>query len=108
MRNTWENLVHHVGTIYEHDISNKLLNKNTVTIKKSKHTQDTLDEHQLATEIREQSYKRLSKVQKGVYEEQVVEGEPTIAAKSKFSLAILNNEIVEAEYKSHPILPIFL
>ena len=35
-------------------------------------------------------------------------GDSTISAKSKMSLAILNNEIVEAEYKSHPIIPIDL
>ena len=37
-----------------------------------------------------------------------MEGEPTIAAKSKNSLAILNNEIVEAGYKSQHILLIVL
>ena len=37
-----------------------------------------------------------------------MEGDPTIAAKSKMSLAILNNEIMEAEYKSHHMLPIVL
>ena len=37
-----------------------------------------------------------------------MQGEPTIAAKAKNSLAILNNEIVEAEYKIHHILPIVL
>ena len=37
-----------------------------------------------------------------------MQGEPTIAAKAKNPLAILNNEIVEAEYKIHHILPIVL
>ena len=37
-----------------------------------------------------------------------MEGDPTISAKSKTSLDILNNEIVEAEYESHHILPIVL
>ena len=37
-----------------------------------------------------------------------MEVEPTIAAKNKTSLAIPNNEIVEAGYKSHHILPIVL
>ena len=35
-------------------------------------------------------------------------GEPTIAAKPRTSLAILNNEIVEVGYKSQWILPIVL
>ena len=46
--------------------------------------------------------------QKGVYEDQVMEGEPTIADKAKMSLAILNKEIMEAEYKSQLILPIVM
>ena len=37
-----------------------------------------------------------------------MERESTIAAKAKTSLAILNNEIMEAEHKRHFILPIFL
>jgi hypothetical protein len=32
MRNTWEKITHHVGTIYGHDISNELQNKTKVTI----------------------------------------------------------------------------
>jgi hypothetical protein len=39
MRTTWEKIVHHVGTIYGHDISNELQNKKTVTILKPEHTQ---------------------------------------------------------------------
>ena len=59
----------------------------------------------------DQSYERLDKdrnFHKGVYEEQVMQGEPAIAAKYKTSLTILNNEIVEAEYKSNHIIPIVL
>ena len=37
-----------------------------------------------------------------------MEGYPIIVAKDKISLAIFNNEIVEADYKSHHILPIVL
>ena len=45
MRTTWEKIVHHVGTIYGHDISNELLNKKTVVIDKPAHPQDVLDKH---------------------------------------------------------------
>jgi hypothetical protein len=45
MRTTWEKIVHHVGTIYGHDISNELQNKKTVIINEPKHTQDMLDKH---------------------------------------------------------------
>ena len=54
MSTTWENLVHYVGTIHGHDISNELINKKIVTIATPDHTQDELDEHQLDTERRDQ------------------------------------------------------
>jgi hypothetical protein len=43
MRTTWEKIVHHVGTIYGHDISNELQNKKTAINDEPKHTQDVLD-----------------------------------------------------------------
>ena len=109
MRTTWEKLVHHVGKIHGHDISNKLLNKKRVTIDKHEHTQDALDEHQFDTERRDRSYKRLYEYRqshKGIYEEQLMQGESDIAANAKMYFSNLNNEIVEEEYKSHHILPI--
>ena len=52
---TWEKLLHHVGTIHGHYISNYLLKKKMVIIVKPKHTQDALGGHQLATKISDQS-----------------------------------------------------
>ena len=49
MITTWEKLVHHVGTIHEHEIINGLLNKKTVIIPKPEHTQEELDLNQLET-----------------------------------------------------------
>ena len=97
IRATWEKLAHYVGTIHGYDISKELPNKKRWNISKTEHTQDASDEHQLATKRRDQSYKRLAEArrfQKGVYEEQVIEGYPIIVVKAKISLAILNNEIV--------------
>ena len=37
-----------------------------------------------------------------------MEGEPNISTKDKIYLSILNNDIVEAEYRSHHILPIVI
>ena len=37
---TWEKIVHHVVTIYRHDISNKLQNKTKFSIPKPKYTED--------------------------------------------------------------------
>ena len=71
MRTKWEKIVHHVRTIHGHGISNKLLNKNTVTIVKLEHPQDALDENQLANERRDHQYEHLSEArqfQKRVYE----------------------------------------
>ena len=45
MRTTWEKIVHHVGTIYRHDISNKLQNRKTLKIEEPTHTQSVLDKH---------------------------------------------------------------
>ena len=86
MSNKRERLVHHVKKIHKHDIRNELPNKKKVLIPKPEHTQAALDEHQLATKRRDQSYNRLSKLwksQKEIYEEKVMQGEPTIASKAK-------------------------
>ena len=111
MGTTCEKLVNNVRTIHEHGISNNLLNANTIIITKTEHTQDALDENQFSTKRRDQSYQCLAEAwqfQKGVFEKQLMEGEHAIAAKAKMSLAILNNEIEEAEYKRQLILSIFI
>ena len=62
----------------------------------------------MATEKRDQSYERLTEgrnFQKGLYEEQFMEGEPTIADKAKIYLDILGNEIMEAKYKVKTYYP---
>ena len=59
MRTTRENILHHVGTIHVHDISNELQNKNNLTITKPEHTQAVMDEHEVATKGRDQSYQHL-------------------------------------------------
>ena len=56
MRTTWEKLVHNVGKIHGHNIRNKLQNKKTLITPKPEQTQYVLDEHQLAIEIKYQSY----------------------------------------------------
>ena len=61
MRTTCKNIVHHVGTIHGHDISNELQKKKTVIIPKLEHTKTALDEHELVTERRYQLYQGLSK-----------------------------------------------
>ena len=60
---------------------------------------------------RDYSYQCLAEawqLQNEVFEDQFIVEEPTIAPKSKISLAITNNEILEVEYKIQRILPIVL
>jgi hypothetical protein len=59
MQTTWEKIVHHVGTIHGHDISNELLNKKTVIIDKPVHTQDVQDKHALRVIRHDASQARL-------------------------------------------------
>ena len=47
MRNTWEKITHHVGTIYGHDISNELQNKTLVTIAEPQYTAAVVAKHTL-------------------------------------------------------------
>ena len=49
MRTTCEKLVHNVGTIHGHEISNELLNKKILTIAKPGKTQVALGKHQFST-----------------------------------------------------------
>ena len=77
LRTTWDNLVHHIGKIHGHNISNGLMNKKTLVITKPYHYQDSLDEHQFATIRRDQSCQRsveVRQLQKGLFEDQVMEG----------------------------------
>jgi hypothetical protein len=108
MRTTWEKIVHHVGTIYGHDISNELQNKKLVIISKPEHTPEVLAKHleretRHANQIlrlkdaREDKRSALSK-------EVVLDRDPD----ASMSLAILDNEIEEADYQATLKLPIKL
>jgi hypothetical protein len=46
MRTTWEKIVHHVGTIYGHGISNELQNKKTVLVIEPEDTLEVLKKHE--------------------------------------------------------------
>ena len=106
MRTTWKKIVHHVGTIYGHDISNELQNKKTVIIDEPIHTQDVLDKH-AAKEVRRQTQEtrldQASLLQKTQLEAEVDAGTNTDAP---MLLAILDNEFDEAIYQATLALPI--
>ena len=86
MRNTWENIVHHLKTINGHDISNELQNKKTVTIPKLDNNKTALDEQKLVTKAIDQSYQGLEEahqLQKTVLEDQIIYIRHSIAPLSK-------------------------
>jgi hypothetical protein len=108
MRTTWETIVHHVSTIYGHDISNELLIKKTVIIDKPEHSQDVLNKH--ADRVTRHSNQELRLLaarldQKTALEAAVIAGVNPIAP---MLLALLENEIEEAAYQATVNLPIVL
>jgi hypothetical protein len=108
MRTTWEKIVHHVGTIYGHDISNELQNKKIVLIDEPKHTQAVLDKH-ADKEVRRQTQQlRLEQarlLQKTTLKAAVTAGTDPEAP---MLLAFLDNEIDEATYQATLALPVKL
>ena len=107
MRTTWEKIVHHVGTIYGHDISNELLNKKTVIITKPEHTEDVLMKHAERVTRHETQELRLATARQ-VQRRALVAADKSGDADAPMSLAILDNEIEEAAYQVTLALPIEL
>jgi hypothetical protein len=108
MRTTWEKIVHHVGTIYGHDIGNKLQNKKTVIIDEPKHSQEILDKHADKEARRRTQQSRLSiarRIQQTALQAAVTLG---THPQAPMQLALLENEIEEATYQATLDLPIKL
>jgi hypothetical protein len=104
MRTTWEKIVHHVGTIYGHDISNELLNKKTVTISEPAYTQEILDKHAIRVQRVLNQHQRLQTARRAQdYALQLAILAGDVDAPMK--LAILENEIEEASYQDTKDLP---
>ena len=61
MRMTWEMIVHHVRTIYYHNIINELQNKTKVSIPKPKYTEYVQLKHKQRVELLNLQSARLSK-----------------------------------------------
>ena len=51
MRTTWEKIVSHVGTIYEHDTRNELQNKTKVWIPKPEYAEHAHSKHKQRMEL---------------------------------------------------------
>jgi hypothetical protein len=107
MRTTWEKIVHHVGTIYGHDVSNELQNKKTVPVPKPVHTQEVLDKHQdriIRHNVQEQRFIQARESKKQLLEALIVAGD----ADAEMELALLQQQIDEAAYLATTDLPIKL
>jgi hypothetical protein len=97
MRNTWEKIVHHVGTIYGHEISNELHNRKTVVIPEPVYTQEVLDKHMDRVSRHATQQSRLAQareVKRAALQVAVDDGD----FDAPMQLAVLENEIEEATY----------
>jgi hypothetical protein len=99
MRNAWEKITHHVGTIYGHDISNELQNKTCVTIAEPKYTAGIIAKHALKETRRQAQGLRLnltaSAQMLGLLAAVATGTDLTVP----MQLAILENEIEEATFQ---------
>ena len=59
MRTTWEKIDNHVGTIYDHDISNEFQNKKRINILQPKQTHQVKDKHLKRVEQLRDQHSRL-------------------------------------------------
>jgi hypothetical protein len=108
MRTTWEKIVHHVGTIYGHDISSELQNRKPVSITEPTYTQQVLDKHAIketrhrAKQARLHTARSLQLIQ--LQAAVVTATDP----EAPMLLALLENDIEEATYQATLPLPIKL
>jgi hypothetical protein len=99
MRNTWEKITHHVGTIYGHDISNELQNKTLVTIAEPQYMAAVIAKHALKETRRQAQGLHINlaaSAQRLVLLAAVANGTDRSAP---MQLAVLENEIKEATYQ---------
>ena len=100
MRATWEKIVHHAGAMHGHDISDELQNKKTVVIPKPEHAEDVLHKHEqrlLRHDTQEERLVKARLTQKTALQAAVKAEEDPDAP---MLLAVLENEIEEAEYQA--------
>jgi hypothetical protein len=98
MRNTWEKITHHVGTIYGHNISNELQNKTLVTVAEPQYTAAVIAKHALQETRRQAQGLRLNlaaSAQRLALLALVATGANITAP---MQLTVLENEIEEAAY----------
>jgi hypothetical protein len=108
MHTTWEKVVHHIGTIYGHDISNELQNRTTVTITEPTYTQQVFDKHAIK-QARHQAKQARFHIARSL---QLIQLQAAIVTatdpEARMLLAMLENDIEEATYQTTLPLPIKL
>ena len=98
MKVTYEKIVQHIGTVYGQDISNELQNRKKIVLEPPEYTQDIKDKHieRVARIAAQHTRLALARNNKRIALEALVEeGED---ADADMDLAILMNEIEEADY----------
>ena len=108
MRSTWENIVHHISTIYGHNIISELQNKTKVSTFKPEYTEDIQSKHKQRVELLNLQSSRLSEAReakRAMLTKAVEDGNDPEAT---INLDMLENKIVEATYKASLNLEIHL
>lgn len=106
MRTTWEKLTQYAGTTYGQDIRNELENKKKVVIPEPTHTADVLAKHATRETMIREAQKNLQaarRTQEALLEQAVKD---KTDPKAPMELAVLQNEIAQAEYDASQDVPI--
>jgi hypothetical protein len=106
MRTSWEKLVQFVGTNYGQDISNELQNKIPVILSEPVHTPEVFARHAICEQMVQTGEEKLQ--QAHLSKRIILETAATLGADpdAPMQLAILDNEIAEANYKQNNEVPI--
>ena len=100
MRTTWEKIFHHVGTIYRHNISDKLQNKVKFSIPKPGYTeylQSKHKQHMKLLNLQSASLSEAMESNRVMLTQSVKDGNDLEAP---INMSILENEINESTYKA--------
>ena len=108
MRTSWEKLVQYVGMNYGQDISNELQNKMTITLPEPTHTDEVMQRHTHHEQLVQTGQANLQAAR----EQQHILLEALVVAgtdpEAPMKLAILQNEIAQADFEANEGVPIKL
>ena len=107
MRTSWEKVAQCVGTAHGQDISNELQNEGCVIVTEPIHSQAVLDRHAARVQVMAKSRDNLQRArtaQKVMLEAAVKTGD----AEAPMKLAVLDNEMLEAECNATQDTPMAL